>query len=220
MLTSDDAAALMAAQPLESPPGSTFEYSTGTTALLAGIAADALGGCAAATDYLTTRLLEPIGITTAQLVSDGGGCWFGGFGANMTTRDFARFGLLYLRGGEWDGRQIVPTAWVDESRVPAATEPGYGLQWWLRARRRGLLGGGSLRPAHRRRPRLGPRDRHELDERRRSVPDDRHRAHRLRRPLAARSLTDAHHLGGIRIRAGIVPESGTDPARIGEAGGR
>ncbi len=133
MFTSDDAAALMAAQPLESPPGSTFEYSTGTTVLLAGIAADALGGCAAATDYLTTRLLQPIGITTAQLVSDGGGCWFGGFGANMTTRDFARFGLLYLRGGEWDGRQIVPTAWVDESRVPAATEPGYGLQWWLRA---------------------------------------------------------------------------------------
>ncbi len=133
MFISDDAAALMAAQPLESQPGTTFEYSTGTTALLAGIAADALGGCAAATDYLTTRLLQPIGITTAQLVSDGGGCWFGGFGANMTTRDFARFGLLYLRGGEWEGRPIVPTTWVDESRVPAATEPGYGLQWWLRS---------------------------------------------------------------------------------------
>ena len=37
-------------------------------------------------------------------MTDGGGCWFGGFGANMTTRDFARFGLLYLRGGQWDGR--------------------------------------------------------------------------------------------------------------------
>jgi CubicO group peptidase (beta-lactamase class C family) len=49
----------------------------------------------------------------------------------MTTRDFARFGLLSLRGGSWDGEQIVPTEWVDESRVPATTNPGYGLQWRL-----------------------------------------------------------------------------------------
>jgi CubicO group peptidase (beta-lactamase class C family) len=49
----------------------------------------------------------------------------------MTTRDFARFGLLYLRGGKWDGEQLLPTSWVDESRVPAATNPEYGLQWWL-----------------------------------------------------------------------------------------
>ena len=125
MFVSDDAAALMAAQPLESQPGSTFEYSTGTTALLAGIAADALGGCAAATDYLTTRLLDPIGITTEQLLSDGGGCWFGGFGANMTTRDFARFGLLYLRGGEWDGRaDRADDRGSTSTRVPAATNAG------------------------------------------------------------------------------------------------
>ena len=49
----------------------------------------------------------------------------------MTTRDFARFGLLYLRGGEWDGAQLIPRSWVDESRVPAPTNPEYGLQWWL-----------------------------------------------------------------------------------------
>jgi CubicO group peptidase (beta-lactamase class C family) len=49
----------------------------------------------------------------------------------MTTRDFARFGLLYLRGGVWDGRLLLPTSWVDESREPAPTNPTYGLQWWL-----------------------------------------------------------------------------------------
>ena len=120
------------AQPLESEPGSTFEYSTGTTALIAGIAADALGGCEAEIAYLNERLLDPIGITTDQLLTDASGCWYGGFGANMTTRDFARFGLLYLRGGLWEGRPIVPTSWIDESRVPAPTNPEYGLQWWLR----------------------------------------------------------------------------------------
>lgn len=131
MFQADDAAALVAAQPLESEPGTTYEYSTGTTALLAGIAADQLGGCAEQVDYLNERLLDPIGITTERLDTDGNGCWFGGFGANMTTRDFARFGLLFLRGGSWEGEQILPTSWVDESRVPAATNPTYGLQWWL-----------------------------------------------------------------------------------------
>lgn len=131
MIGAENAAALVAAQALESPPGTVFEYSTGTTALLAGNAADELGGCQAALDYLNGRLLDPIGITTDVLQTDGRGCWFGGFGANMTTRDFARFGLLYLRGGQWDGQQIVPTSWIDESRVPAASNASYGLQFWL-----------------------------------------------------------------------------------------
>lgn len=132
MIAAPSAAAFVAGQPLEFEPGSTFEYSTGTTALIAGIAADALGGCEAELAYLNARLLDPIGITSDQLATDPGGCWYGGFGANMTTRDFARFGLLYLRGGLWEGRPIVPTSWIDESRTPAPTNPEYGLQWWLR----------------------------------------------------------------------------------------
>jgi CubicO group peptidase (beta-lactamase class C family) len=100
MLAGPNAAAVMAAQPLERPPGSAWEYSTGTSALISGIAADALGGCAAEIAALHTRLLDPLGITTEQLQTDQDGCFYGGFGANMTTRDFARFGLLYLRGGQ------------------------------------------------------------------------------------------------------------------------
>jgi CubicO group peptidase (beta-lactamase class C family) len=131
MLAGPNAAAVMAAQPLERPPGSAFEYSTGTSALIAGIAADALGGCAAEIGALHTRLLDPLGITSEQLQTDQDGCFYGGFGANMTTRDFARFGLLYLRGGQWDGRQLLPTSWIDETRQPAPTNPSYGLHWWL-----------------------------------------------------------------------------------------
>ena len=132
MAAAPNAAAFVAEQPLESEPGSRFEYSTGTTALIAGIAADALGGCEAEIAYLDQRLFEPIGITSEQLLTDNSGCWFGAFGADMTTRDFARFGLLYLRGGLWEGKPIVPTSWIDESRAPAPTNPEYGLQWWLR----------------------------------------------------------------------------------------
>lgn len=131
MLTAESAADVMAEQPLESDPGTVFEYSTGTTALLSGIAADSLGGCAQEIDYLNTRLLDPIGITTDEIEKDTGGCFLGGTGMNMTPRDFARFGLLYLRGGNWDGEQIIEQSWIDESRVPASTNPQYGLQWWL-----------------------------------------------------------------------------------------
>jgi CubicO group peptidase (beta-lactamase class C family) len=132
-LGSPSAAHLVAERPLESVPGTAFNYSTGSSALIAGIAADALGGCAALDTYIHQRLLDPLGITTEQITKDGGGCFVGGFGMDMTTRDFARFGLLYLRGGQWNGQQLLPAGWVDESRVPSATNPQYGLHWWLDA---------------------------------------------------------------------------------------
>jgi hypothetical protein len=64
-------------------------------------------------------------------------------GLLVTLRDYARFGRLYLRGGEWQGEQIVPAQWVVDSVTPDGThlepglndasesELGYGLQWWL-----------------------------------------------------------------------------------------
>ena len=131
MLSSPSAATVMAQQPLESQPGSSFDYSTGTTALIAGIAADALGGCAALDAYLHERLLDPIGIRTATVTTDGGGCFVGGLGLDMTSRDFARFGLLNVRGGWWDGEQVVPAGWIDAERTPSPTNPQYGLHWWL-----------------------------------------------------------------------------------------
>jgi CubicO group peptidase (beta-lactamase class C family) len=132
-LGSPSAAHLVAERPLATEPGTTFNYSTGSSALIAGIAADALGGCPALDTYIHQRLLDPLGITTEQITKDGGGCFVGGFGMDMTTRDFARFGLLYLRGGQWDGQQLLPAGWVDQSRVPSATNPEYGLHWWLDA---------------------------------------------------------------------------------------
>jgi CubicO group peptidase (beta-lactamase class C family) len=47
--------------------------------------------------------------------------------------DLAKFGLLYLNRGQWNGRQILPAAWVDESLREHWTAPhvGYGYQWWV-----------------------------------------------------------------------------------------
>lgn len=52
----------------------------------------------------------------------------------MTARDLGRFGLLYMRGGEWRGKQVVPREWVAEStqaHSAAGSGVGYGYLWWV-----------------------------------------------------------------------------------------
>ena len=49
----------------------------------------------------------------------------------MSLEDFARFGLLYLRGGVWEGSWLLPEGWVDRARTPSASFAGYGAGWWL-----------------------------------------------------------------------------------------
>jgi CubicO group peptidase (beta-lactamase class C family) len=132
MVGAPNASAYVANMPLASKPGTVMHYSTGTTAILAGIAIDTLGGPQAAERYIRNRLLRPIGITSTRFAHDQSGRWFGGFGADSTPRDYARFGLLYLRDGVWDHKRILPAGWVDFTRTPSPASPQYGAQWWLR----------------------------------------------------------------------------------------
>jgi CubicO group peptidase (beta-lactamase class C family) len=131
MLQAPHAAEVPISQELVAEPGTEWEYSTGTTAILAEIAADELGGGDALDAYVHERLLEPLGMTSTVLGEDATGTWFGGLGADSTPRDFAKFGLLFLRDGIWDGEQIIPEGWVDASRSPSPANPSYGLQWWI-----------------------------------------------------------------------------------------
>ncbi len=68
---------------------------------------------------------------------DRSGSWIASSFCDATPRDFARFGLLYLRDGVWDGQRILPEGWVDHARTPAPVQPQdtdacYGAHWWLR----------------------------------------------------------------------------------------
>src|SRR5258706_7483558 len=110
--------AYAATLPLASKPGTVWHYSTGTAAILAGIIIDTLGSEQAAEHYIRTRLLAPIGITSTRFAHDQSGRWFGGFGADSTPRDFARFGLLYLRDGVWNDQRILTARWVDITLTP------------------------------------------------------------------------------------------------------
>jgi len=65
-----------------------------------------------------------------QVQSVSGGAHWGG-GLWISTLDHARFGLLYLNDGQWQGREILPRDWIRESLIPCAINPAYGLLWWL-----------------------------------------------------------------------------------------
>jgi len=65
-----------------------------------------------------------------RMQSVSGGGHFGG-GIFINTLDHARFGLLFLREGNWQGRAILPAGWIDELRKPTEARPDYGYMWWL-----------------------------------------------------------------------------------------
>ncbi len=73
----------------------------------------------------------------AQMQSVSGGGHFGG-GLFISTRDHARFGLLFLRRGIWNGERLFSDQWIDMLRAPAEAFPGYGYMWWLNTGKRAL----------------------------------------------------------------------------------
>lgn len=116
MLNSPDTAAYAAALPLESEPGTQWQYSTGTTQILSRIVSQTLDLYSADLALeLDRRLFSQLG-QSATLDYDDSGVWFGGIVTKMTTREFAKLGLLYLRNGVWEDRQLLDHHYVEYVR--------------------------------------------------------------------------------------------------------
>ena len=128
---SDSASSYQIDRELVSDPDTTFNYSTGSTAVNGKIMADIVGTGDEFEAWAHEVLFDPLGIESVELEFDVDGNWIAGYGANMTARDFARFGLLYLRDGVWDGTRILPQGWVDYARTPSVTNQDYGSGFWL-----------------------------------------------------------------------------------------
>jgi len=134
-----DVAAYAASVPLEHAPGSFFYYSSGTTNIVSRALARAIGAFGPDFEaFMRQRLFERIGMRSPAPKFDPAGTFIGSSFCFCTARDFARFGLLYLRGGVWDGRRILPEGWVDSARTPTWQQAGaeeadgrYGAHWWL-----------------------------------------------------------------------------------------
>ena len=118
------------ALPLESKPGTQFEYNSGNSAIIMRIITDTLGGTPQAESYIKKRLLDPLGIKRVDYQRDLSGRIVGFMGINMTARDQARFGLLYLRNGVWGKKKVISPEWVKFSSTPSPTFEGYAGHWW------------------------------------------------------------------------------------------
>jgi len=135
-----DVAGFAASLPLVHPPGTHWNYNSAGVNLIA----DALGRAfapgagpaarrARVAAAMKDELFGPLGMTSAQPEFDSAGTFVGSAFVYATARDWARFGLLYLRGGVWDGRHILPEGWVDFARTKTPTDDCdiYGAGFWV-----------------------------------------------------------------------------------------
>lgn len=116
------------------PPGTEWTYNNAAIQTLDQILRTATGMSTEA--YADARLFDPLGMDDSRMTGDASGrSTSTAFGLETTCRDLARFGLLFERGGRWQGEQLVPAAWVTEAvGGPSQRLNGsYGLLWWLNA---------------------------------------------------------------------------------------
>ena len=119
-------------QPLSSKPGTKFEYNTGLPHFLSVIITKASG--MSTEKFADNYLFSKIGIHAVHWDQDSKGYYGGGFGLYLTPRDMAKFGYLYLHRGNWNGDQIIPENWVNESLQKHVTVDkilDYGYLFWL-----------------------------------------------------------------------------------------
>jgi CubicO group peptidase (beta-lactamase class C family) len=132
----DDVAGYTASRPLAHAPGEVWNYSSGTTNIVSRVVGQAFTASGSSMEaVLAERLLGPLGMTSAIPKFDEAGTFIGSSFVYATAQDFARFGLLYLRDGVWDGVRLIPEGWADHARSRSAVDEGsgfaYGAHWWI-----------------------------------------------------------------------------------------
>jgi CubicO group peptidase (beta-lactamase class C family) len=130
VVQSPDELAYAASRPKADPPGTRFNYTSGGSMLLSGVLQQATGD--SVEEYAKQKLWSPLRASKVDMWSDAAGHTLTYCCVDTTSRDFARFGLLYLDRGRWGDRQVVPASWVERSVAGSRAAPDtYGLQWWL-----------------------------------------------------------------------------------------
>jgi CubicO group peptidase (beta-lactamase class C family) len=126
--------------PVVHPPGTWFRYNTPSTYMCSAILTKVTGQTVL--EFLKPRLFEPLSIESPAWGTSAEGYSLGGYGLFARTEDIAKFGLLHLQKGRWNGKQIIPEEWVqtatskhvENDRAPSAKNPewrqGYGFQFW------------------------------------------------------------------------------------------
>ena len=144
------------ATPIINKPGSTFLYNSMATYMLSAIVQKVTGQ--KVIDYLTPRLFKPLGIQGMDWEVDPMGINTGGWGLRIKTEDIAKLGQLYLKKGNWNGKQLLSKEWTEEATTmkilqsPEAPQSkrdssdwlqGYCYQFW-RSRHNTFRGDGAF----------------------------------------------------------------------------
>lgn len=145
---SDDWIKTFMNHPVPHKPGTHFRYNTPATFMQSAIVQKVTGQNLV--EYLRPRLFEPLGIDPPRWDNNPQGIAIGGYGLYLRTEEIAKFGQLYLQRGRWQGRQLIPEAWVElatTKQVSNGSNPtsdwdqGYGFQFW-RCRHNAFRGDG------------------------------------------------------------------------------
>lgn len=133
-IRSDDKGKYAASKELKHEPGTFFQYSSGTTNILSRMIRQTVGENAYH-KFPYENLFYKIGMNHVIMEPDASGTFVASSYSFATARDWARFGMLFLNDGVWNGERILPEGWVKYSVTPApAADLGkYGAQWWLNA---------------------------------------------------------------------------------------
>ncbi|MEP7274390.1 MAG: serine hydrolase [Acidobacteriota bacterium] len=138
------------AHPVPFKPGTHFLYNSPATYMLSAIVQKTTGQTVL--DYLRPKLFEPLSFQSPTWVASPQGVSAGAYGLMVRTEEIARFGQLYLKKGSWNGRQIVPAAWVEQATALQTSngsspksdwDQGYGYQFW-RSRHNSYRGDGAF----------------------------------------------------------------------------
>ncbi len=120
------------AKPFVGKPNETWYYSSGTSNLLSGVLRNHFKTHQAYLDFWYTNFIDKIGMNSMLIETDLSGNYVGSSYGWATSRDWAKFGLLYLNNGNWNGKRLFDKSWVKYVTTPTATSNGeYGAHFWL-----------------------------------------------------------------------------------------
>ena len=121
-------------KPLVAKPNESWNYSSGTTNLLSGILRSHFQTHQEYLDFWYTNFIDKIGMNSMVVEADLSGNYVGSSYSWATSRDWGKFGLLYLKNGNWNGEELFTKDWVNYITTPTNTSNGiYGAQFWLNA---------------------------------------------------------------------------------------
>ncbi|QRR08233.1 serine hydrolase [Burkholderia sp. MS455] len=135
LFTQPDTARFASAKPLAATPGTQWYYSSGTSAIIARVMREAMGG--SDDDYLAfprRALFAPLGMRSAVFEPDASGTLGSSSYMYASARDWARFGQLLLQDGEWNGQRLLPAGWVRylTRATPQSPHQEFGAHLWVK----------------------------------------------------------------------------------------